>query len=311
VNNLGQLEVGNELREIIENNGFEINLGKVKLRKYYQRQTVTGIIVNDSKRPNLTRKYKNQIRAMLYSLKKYGHEAAEKEYYERYEKKQRNCTKPKPSFKQILKGKIDYLGMVRGIEDPVYLKFRNQLKELAPELKFPRTQLEKLLYRYEEFERSTSPQQRGYELEKLLNETFLLFNIEMTKSFRRNDGFEQIDGAFKLDGWHYLVECKWTKNPVDSIPVDSLAQKVNRSGDQTMGLFLSINGWSDGVIMNLMRDRVKKIILMDGNDFKMVLLGKVELIMLIKKKIEHLNYRAEPFYSANDLLNFLRSSKNE
>jgi len=74
------LGVGDELKAIIENNGFEINFDKVRLRRKSQRQMVTGIIVNTNK-PNLPRKYRNQIRAMIHVLKKYGEEGAEKEFH--------------------------------------------------------------------------------------------------------------------------------------------------------------------------------------------------------------------------------------
>jgi hypothetical protein len=48
---------------------------------------------------------------------------------------------------------------------------------------------------------------RGYDLEKLLNEIFALFELAPHSSFRRTG--EQIDGAFVLDREHFLLEAKW------------------------------------------------------------------------------------------------------
>ena len=52
-------------------------------------------------------------------------------------------------------------------------------------------------------------QERGYLLEDLMNRAFDLHGMPATRAFRRNDGGEQIDGAFELDGWYYIVECRW------------------------------------------------------------------------------------------------------
>lgn len=91
------------------------------------------------------------------------------------------------------------------------------------------------------------PHQRGYLLEDLLNRLFNLHCIKVIRSFRRNEGGEQIDAAFEMEGWHYIVECRWRASLADIRQLDGLAGQVARSGRQTMGLFLSINGWSEHV----------------------------------------------------------------
>jgi hypothetical protein len=60
-----------------------------------------------------------------------------------------------------------------------------------------------LLAQFDQAASSVEHQQRGYLLEDLLNRTF-----DLLRAFRRNDGGEQIEAAFELDGWHYLVECR-------------------------------------------------------------------------------------------------------
>lgn len=134
VNDLGQIEVGTELERIITGNGFKVNPDKVRLRGKSLRQQVTGITINQF--PNLRRKYIRQIRAMLHAWEKFGLEAAQEEFSKRYDydKKNRSKWKGTPSFKQVVKGKIEFLGMVRGKSDYIYLRLCGQLKALAPEL---------------------------------------------------------------------------------------------------------------------------------------------------------------------------------
>jgi RNA-directed DNA polymerase len=132
LNSLGQVEVGAELEQIITQNGFKINTNKIRLRGKNLRQQVTGITVN--KFPNVKRKLVRQIRAMLHAWEKFGLEAAQEEFHRQYDRKHRSEWKKNPSFKRVVKGKIEYLRMVRGKNDHIYLSLCSELKRLAPEL---------------------------------------------------------------------------------------------------------------------------------------------------------------------------------
>lgn len=132
-NQNGQLEVGEELKEIIHTNSFEINIEKVRIRNTNERQLVTGLVTNEF--PNIRREYVRKIRAMLYAWEKFGLEAAEKEYHNIYcNYNLRNPSRKPPSFTKVVKGKIDYLGMVRGKDNPIYINFMHKLRELAPDI---------------------------------------------------------------------------------------------------------------------------------------------------------------------------------
>ena len=163
-----------------------------------------------------------------------------------------------------------------------------------------------LLFEFDKFAGLTDSEdkkQRGFLLEDLLARIFSIYEISTQKSFRRNEGGEQIDGAFKLESWYYLVECKWTQKLTDIRQLDSLYGKISRSGKQTLGLFLSINGWSKNVGPLLKQNHDKSIILMDGYDLRCVLVeqNNLDLKDLLLKKIERLNFEGEPFYSAAQL----------
>ncbi len=165
-----------------------------------------------------------------------------------------------------------------------------------------RQQLELLLMMFDDLSKSDDPQKRGFLLESLLTRTFDLFSIPVIESFRRNNGAEQIDGAFRLEGWHYLVECKWQKKLSDIRQLDSLYGKVDRSGKQAMGMFLSINGWSSSVPNLLKQNSAKCIILMDGYDLRCVLTGQIDLQDFLLAKIAKLNHKSEPFFGAPQYL---------
>jgi hypothetical protein len=170
-------------------------------------------------------------------------------------------------------------------------------------------QSELLLMMYDEFGKSKEPRKRGHLLEDLLNRIFDLHGFPVNKSFRRNSGGEEIDGSFKLESWYYIVECKWQKKLTDIRQLDSLKGKVDRSGKQTMGLFLSIEGWSKNVCPLLKQNPVKSIILMDGYDLRCVLNNTADLRDFLLAKIEKLNYEGEPFLGAHEYLKLDNRSK--
>lgn len=139
---------------------------------------------------------------------------------------------------------------------------------------------------------------RGYMLQDLLNRVFDLHDIALVRPFVRNDGAEQIDGAFKMDGWHYIVECRWREKLANTRELDGLVGQVTRSGKQTMGLFLSINGWSSNVPETLKQNPHKSVFLMEGCDLRSVLSRDVNLRELLSAKLSKFNIEAEPYYSA-------------
>ncbi len=150
---------------------------------------------------------------------------------------------------------------------------------------------------------------RGFLLEGLLERVFSLHGIPAQKGFKRNEGGEQIDGAFKIENSYFLVECKWTQKLTDIRQLDSLYGKVSRSGKLTLGLFLSINGWSNNVIPLLKQNQDKSIILMDGYDLRSTLEEhkNIDLKGLLLEKLGCLHIEGEPFYSAVQFLKDIES----
>jgi hypothetical protein len=165
-----------------------------------------------------------------------------------------------------------------------------------------RKQSELLLMMFDDLARSDDPQRRGYLLQDVLNRVFDLHQIPVVRSFTRNEGAEQIDGAFKIEGWHYLVECRWRQKLSDIRELDGLKGQVDRSGRQTMGLFVSVNGWSDNVPKLLKQNPDKAIILMEGFDFRTVLSGQIDLRDFILAKVAKLNLEGEPFLGVSEYL---------
>ncbi len=121
--------LGKSLYLIIKENNFEINETKLRIQSEKEHQEVTGITVNQF--PNLDRQYIRQIRAMLHAWSKFGIEAASSEFIEKYSsKKYQESLENEIYFKQVLRGRIEFLGMVRKKDDAIYIKFLSRFIEL-------------------------------------------------------------------------------------------------------------------------------------------------------------------------------------
>ncbi|WP_132052101.1 reverse transcriptase domain-containing protein [Pseudocnuella soli] len=295
---LNVVEVGETVKSILIKHGFKINDKKSRIYYHFNRQVVTGLIVN--KQVNVSRNYIRNLRGIIHSIEKFGLPAAEIEFQRKYDK-QRLPGKSVPPFTFYLKGKLSFLAQVKGTESSVYISIVKKLRSLIPgEFEKTLTKLEELRKDFDDLNKlvykgaSITARQRGFEFEKFLAELFSFFKIDVTESFKRV-GDEQIDAAINFDSWHYLIECKWKSTQCDTRDVDSLTMKLSRSGSQTGGLFISINGWSANVVENLSRNPIKNTILINGDDIKDILVEKVALDQLLKFKLQRLNLYSEPY----------------
>lgn len=143
-----------------------------------------------------------------------------------------------------------------------------------------------------------NPQRRGYSLEKLLNQLFLIFDIDARGPFRVVG--EQIDGAFTLDG-EYLLEAKWQDSKTPLADLDTFSRKVERRLDNTLGLFVSINEYEPTAV-DMLSQRRAVLILMDGSDLYCVLEGRIALPDLLRRKRQHAGHTGQVFVSAYTLL---------
>jgi len=159
--------------------------------------------------------------------------------------------------------------------------------------------LDELRDKYYKLLASDNPQKRGFRLERIIRELFELFDLDPKASFRITG--EQIDGAFTQEGTDFLFEAKWQQELVGASGLDSLAGKLGRKLENTLGLFLSINGFSkDGVKAHASGRRL--IILMDGSDLMAVLEGRIDLFQLLSRKRRNASRTGNIYLKIHEIL---------
>jgi hypothetical protein len=160
-----------------------------------------------------------------------------------------------------------------------------------------RQKLEEIKTRYISLVMSLDVQARGFALEKVMYDIFELFDLDPKASFR-NTG-EQIDGAFSLEGTDYLLEARWQQELISAAALDAFASKVRRKLENTMGVFLSINGFSpEGVGAHCSGGAV--IILMDGTDLMAVFEERIDIVSLLLRKKRHAAQTGNIYLRFND-----------
>lgn len=301
-NDGGGIQLSDELLNIFSSNGFEVNDDKLRLSAKYNRQEVTGLIVN--KFVNVKRDYVRNLRAMIHCWQTKGYEEASKRFYSKYDHRGVNKLVRADAFKLVVDGKLRFLRDVRGEDNKIYLNLLASAKKASPDdFRVPLSELEKLAQTFEELKnmkyngKKIKVAERGVLLENVLTQLFRIFEVPVKSAFRRNGKGEQIDGAFKYDGRHFLFECKWREKKSDHNDFDSLNGKVRRSGKMVLGFFLAINGYSSESIESLKRDTEKTIIAMDGDDLDGVLKQKYTLSEMLSFKIDNFAFNAEPYVS--------------
>jgi RNA-directed DNA polymerase len=127
-----KFEAGFTLSKLIEKNGFKINSEKTRLQKRTEHQGVTGLTVNI--KLNVSRTFIRQTSSMINALFIHGAVKSEHEHFTKYfdgyvpnRQKQRISKKPGDLFIKKVKGRVNYIKMIRGSACPVYRKLAYQL----------------------------------------------------------------------------------------------------------------------------------------------------------------------------------------
>jgi RNA-directed DNA polymerase len=122
-----QWQLGREVVDIVERNDFKINPAKTRVRGRQSSLEVTGIRINS--RLNVKKELYRQVRAMLHAWEKFGESRSQETYLAKYRQKQ--GVHATPAFRDVVRGKIEFIGFVRGRDDRIYVTLLQRLQKLA------------------------------------------------------------------------------------------------------------------------------------------------------------------------------------
>lgn len=143
-------------------------------------------------------------------------------------------------------------------------KLQNELEALMPQL---------------------GTQEGGYAFERWFYDVAVFYELDARPGYHA-DG-RQIDGAITIEGTTFLLETKFTRDPVGSPDVDIFMAKIESKADNTMGLFVSISGFNEGAIRAASKQRTPMLLLDHSHIFSLILRGIMTLPQVISRIKRH------------------------
>jgi len=129
----GQSLAGPSLAGLIESNGFEINPAKTRLMRRTQRQRITGLVVNE--KVNVSRHYVRDLRNLLFAWRTHGEDVAVELWRTRDPLVNWPPGKQHPNFKLVMRGRVQYVGSIKGWTSSVYVGLAESLRSVDASFK--------------------------------------------------------------------------------------------------------------------------------------------------------------------------------
>lgn len=179
-------------------------------------------------------------------------------------------------------------------------KEREIIKAMAQEeqktIRKNRANIQKIKQNFEEITSEIGTVEGGYKFEKWFYSLLDFSEIDFRRSYMTKG--RQVDGSVTLDGTTYLVELKFTKNQTGSPEIDTLKSKVESKADNTMGIFVSMAGYSS-VAINEASGKKSTLLLLDFSHIYLILNEILSFSDVVKRVRRHASQTGEAYLSAD------------
>lgn len=150
----------------------------------------------------------------------------------------------------------------------------------------------KLQQRLDALHATVGTQKGGYDFQDWFYDLLAFCEIENRRPYVSSG--RQIDGSLTLDGTTYLVELKFTAAQADAPDIDSLRSKVDDKADNTMGIMVSISGYSSVAIAQA-SGRKTTLLLLDASHLYLYMTGALSFNDVLARVRRHASQTAEAY----------------
>lgn len=144
--------------------------------------------------------------------------------------------------------------------------------------------------RRDELAQRLGTQEAGYEFQDWFYDLMDFQEVQSRRPY--NHGGRQIDGSVTIEGTTYLVELKFTTEQATVTDIDSLLSKVNSKADNTMGIMVSISGYSSVAVSRASFARTP-LLLLDHSHVHLALSGTTSFAEIIARVRRHASQTGE------------------
>lgn len=171
---------------------------------------------------------------------------------------------------------------------------RIEVERVAIEAQERTQSLEALNRRFQALCSEANHQRRGLEFQDLLRDLFALHDLDPRRPYAQPG--EQTDGSINLDGTVLLLEARWTQAQTDPREVREFRTKVHDKLDNTLGLLISMGGFTEEAVRSASGGGRMVVILMDGVDLGFVFQGLHDLVEVLRRKLRHAAEQGQALY---------------
>jgi 5S rRNA maturation endonuclease (ribonuclease M5) len=139
---------------------------------------------------------------------------------------------------------------------------------------------------------------RGRQLEKVFFAMFDEVGMQPRGSYRPTG--EEVDGSFVIAGRPMLLELKWRSDPQPASALYQFMGKVSGKLVGTVGLFVSMSGFSDDAVDALIAGKQLNLILMTGDEVHAVRHNKIDIKEAISRKLRAAAETGSPYFPVLD-----------
>ncbi|MBA4416476.1 MAG: hypothetical protein C0392_00990 [Syntrophus sp. (in: bacteria)] len=158
--------------------------------------------------------------------------------------------------------------------------------------------IEKLQSQLENITPQLGTQEGGYTFERWFYDLAIFFELDARTGYK-SDG-RQIDGAITIEGTTFLLETKFTNEPVGSPDIDTFMAKIESKADNTMGLFISMSGFSEGAKRTASKQRTPMLLLDYGHIYNLILRGVMTLPQVVSRIKRHASQTGSSYLGASE-----------
>lgn len=134
---------------------------------------------------------------------------------------------------------------------------------------------------------------RGRLFERILSAALDEAGLRPRLSYRPKG--EEIDGSIWFEGRTILIEAKWTRDPHPASSLYQFRGKVDGKLVGTLGLFISMSGFSTDAVDALVAGKDLNIILADGDDVRAIAEGNLDFREALQIKLRAAGDTGTPF----------------
>ncbi len=174
---------------------------------------------------------------------------------------------------------------------------RKRVEAIQQETKKKALDLQKLSDRLAELSRCIGTQKAGYDFQDWFYDLVDFFEILNRRPYVT--GGRQIDGSVTVDGTTYLIELKFTREQTDAPEIDTFHKKVTTKADNTMGIMLSITGFTSTAIREASGPKTP-LLLLDHAHIYMLLQGIRTFEEVIGRVRRHSSQTGEAYLRVED-----------